>query len=110
VDARRYAVAADLHVDLAVRGGAVRLGLAPLVELWTVNAAGALRQTSTLLAEPGASLRAAYRLELGRVGLALGVDATTLFLADDLMIAGLGRVARTSSIRLGPYLAATVGL
>jgi hypothetical protein len=110
VNARRIPIAAELHVDLRLRVGAIRLGIAPVAELWVSRTTGTLHDGTTVFAEPGLSARAAYRIDIGRVGFAFGIDLTGVFTPENLTIDGLGRVARTSAIQLAPYLAGGVRL
>ncbi|HEY7954571.1 MAG TPA: hypothetical protein VII38_04725 [Polyangia bacterium] len=104
VSTRRVPISAELHFDLPVRGGAVRFGAGPELALWLAHSGGVPRQASRVLAEPGATVRASYRLELGRVVLGFGVDLDVSFLGDDLAIGGVGTVGRTPIVQLAPYL------
>jgi hypothetical protein len=103
---RQAQIAAEAHVDLPVRGGAVRLAAGPAVVLLTAEASGALPSRKTILAEPGLFVRAAYRLELGKFALSAGAVLEALFVAENLTVSGLGLVGRTPLVQLGPFLAA----
>jgi hypothetical protein len=110
LSARRVTIAAELHIDLRVPRGAFRIGLAPVAEIWITQVGGAAPTTTTVFAEPALALRAAYGLDLGRFGLALGVDLTGVLAPEGLSIEGVGRVAKTSAFRIAPYLGGVVRL
>jgi hypothetical protein len=106
IESRRVPVAAQVHLDLRVPAGAVRLAAGPLVALWLASAGGLPRPSSQVLAEPGATVNVGYRLDLGRFDLTVGVALDVLFVAHDLTIGGAGTLARTSLVEVLPYLAA----
>src|SRR5262249_4515438 len=108
--ARRFPLAAELSVDLWVRGGAGRLAAGPLAALWWARTSGLPRPASTVFAEPGLFLRAAYRLELGRVVLHAGVAFEAVFFRDDLTVGGVGVLGHTPVFSIAPYLGAGFGL
>jgi hypothetical protein len=108
VAARRLPLGVEVHYDLRAPGGSVRFGAGPMVALTLATAGGLPRASSRTLAEPGVTVRIAYRLALRRFDLAAGLAADVLFVADDLAIGGAGTVARTSFISLSPFVSAAV--
>jgi hypothetical protein len=104
VATRRLPVGAELHFDLRVRGGALRFAAGPMIALWLATPGGVPHPSTRVLTEPGARVRVAYRLDLGRFTLAAGVTLDALFTAEDLSIGGAGTVARTSLVEISPYL------
>ncbi len=110
VSVRAFPLAAEIHYDLPVPRGAIRIGLGPLVELWRAQSSGLLHDGSRTFAEPGISIRAAYRFSIDRVVLALGVDLSVRFIRDELEVLGVGKLTGTPLVELGPVLAAAVRL
>jgi hypothetical protein len=99
-----------VRLDLEVRAsGVVRLSAGPQAAIWVARSSGLPRPGSALVAQPGAFVRAAYRLELGPAVLTAGLDLDVAFLRDDLSIGGVGRVARTPWVQLLPFIGAGAG-
>jgi hypothetical protein len=103
--ARRYAVAAEAHVDFPLRFGALRLAAGPLMPLWTTDVSGVPRPHGTVVVAAGAFVRILYRIDFGRVYLAGGVAAEVALVHDDLTVSGVGSVAHTPLVTLSPVLA-----
>jgi hypothetical protein len=97
----------DLDVPRAL--GVIRLSAGPEVALWTATTSGLPRAASTVFAQPGAFVRAAYRLELGRLVLTVGVAVDAVLLRDSLTIGGVGSVARTPVVLVSPFVGLGVG-
>jgi hypothetical protein len=108
LEERRVLLAADVHLDVDVPRGAVRVGAGPMCSLWLVQPGGVPHARSSLLAEPGIEARAAYRLAVGRTAFGAGVAADVALLRDDLTVAGVGVVARTPLIMVLPFVEANV--
>jgi hypothetical protein len=111
VSARRIPVSAELRLDVEVpkAKGVVRLAAGPQAAIWVAEATGLPRPGSALFAQPGAFVRAAYRLELGPVVLQAGLDLDVAFVRDDLAVGGVGPVTRTPVVLLSPFAGAGVG-
>jgi hypothetical protein len=104
IHARPFPLSLDVHLDVPLRWGGLRIGVGPTVTVWSLNATGVPRQNTSVTAQPAASLRFAWRVELERVALSIGFDLTAAFTADKLEIEGIGEVARTPWVTLGPVL------
>ena len=105
IHARRIPLALEAWLDLPIRRGAFRAALGPSLSLWRVHAAGLADTTDALVAQPGATLRVAYRYEVGRFAFAAGLAAGVGFSREALSVAGLGVVGRLPLVELSPYLA-----
>jgi hypothetical protein len=110
VTARRVPIAAELRVDVPVWRGGFRFSVGPTLALWLVRSEGVGHPASAVLPEPGAELRAVYRLVFGRFILEGGAHGDVAFRVDRLSVAGVGTVARTPRVDLGPALAIGVRL
>jgi hypothetical protein len=109
VSARRIPLEAELRLDVDVPKGVLRVSIGPEAAIWVAGSTGLPRPGSAVFAEPGAAVRAAYRLELGRLVLQAGLALETAFLRDDLTVGGVGRVAQTPLVLLSPFVGAGVG-
>jgi hypothetical protein len=111
VSARRIPLSAELRLDFAVprARGVVRISAGPQLVVWVAHSSGIPRPGSALFVQPGGFVRLAYRLELGRLMLTLGLDLDVAFVRDDLTVGGVGQVAQTPVIQLSPFVGAGVG-
>jgi hypothetical protein len=109
--ARRIPLSAELRLDIEVARafGVVRLAVGPQAVVWVARAEGLPRPGSSVFAQPGAFVRASYRLELGPVVLTAGVALEAAFVRDDLTVGGLGRVTQTPIVHVLPFVGAGVG-
>lgn len=101
---RRLPLGVEVHYDVRIPSGAIRLGAGPMVALWLAHSSGIPQPASSTLAEPGASVRLAYRLDLKHLSIAAGAVLDALFTAHDLQIGGAGTIARTSLVELTPFV------
>jgi hypothetical protein len=111
VTARRIPLSAELRLDLDVprARGVVRLSAGPQVAFWLAHSTGLPHPGSALAIQPGAFVRAAYRLELGRVILCVGLDLDAAFVRNVLSVGGVGQVAKTPVVQLLPFVGAGLG-
>jgi hypothetical protein len=111
VTARRIPVSVELRLDVAAprKWGVIRVSAGPQAAVWLAASTGLPRPASTVIAEPGAFVRVAYRLQLGRVALQAGVDLDVAFVRDNLTVGGVGQVARTPAVLLSPFAGLGVG-
>jgi hypothetical protein len=106
LDLRRLPFSLEAHVDVRVRGGAFRFSLGPNLMLWLITTQGLEHVPLRTLVEPGATARVAYRLELGRVVLSIGVAADAQFTAHAIGLGQYGVLAHTPWVQITPYVAA----
>jgi hypothetical protein len=111
VTARRVPLAAELRLDLDVprARGVVRLSAGPEVAFWLARSTGLPHPGSGLAIQPAVFVRAAYRLELGRVVLCLGLNLDAAFVRNQLSVGGVGQVAKTPVVELVPFVGAGLG-
>jgi hypothetical protein len=108
VFARRAPIGAELLANLPVRFGTFRFSAGAVLALELARADGTTAAASAIAAEPALSARAAYRLESDRLVLSVGVGAEVAILRNDLVVSGVGTVARTPAFVLTPL--ASLGL
>jgi hypothetical protein len=110
LDLRRFAIALDLHADVPVRVGAVRFVAGAELPLWLVVATGLPHPHTSLVTSVAVAARVLYRLDIGRVFLQGGLVFSVAPQSEDLSITGVGVIAHTPRVTLGPILAIGLNL
>jgi hypothetical protein len=110
LDIRRAAVGIELHGDLSVRVGAVRFVVGPELPLWRVVATGLPHPHTSVVTSFAVAARVLYHLDIGRMFLNAGVLFTVAPSTEDLSVTGVGVIAKTPRLTLGPILALGLNL
>ncbi|HEY2749113.1 MAG TPA: hypothetical protein VGL86_31055, partial [Polyangia bacterium] len=104
IDVRRAQLAAEAHADVPLRVGALRFVLGPTLPLWTTRPSGLSHPETHVIASFGATARALYRLDIGRLFLVAGVTFDVAVWREQLSVTGVGTLARTPRFEVGPIL------
>ncbi len=104
VDLRRAQLAAEAHVDVPLRVGAVRFVLGPTIPFWTTRPSGLSHPETHVIASFGATARVLYRLDIGRIFVAGGVTFDAALWREQITVAGVGLLARTPRFEVGPII------
>jgi hypothetical protein len=104
VETRRIPLSLEAWVDLPIRRGAFRISLGPEVVLWHVHANGLADPDDAIVAQPGAEARVAYRFEIKRFTVGVGVQAEVAFLRDELSVRGIGEISRLPIAAFSPFV------
>lgn len=107
---RRAEIALEAHADVSVRVGSLRFVVGPAMPLWTVTPTGLPRPSTTIIVSAAVTGRILYHIDLGRVFLTAGVTAEVAFLREQLTVTGVGRIAQTPLVEVGPILGFGVNL
>jgi hypothetical protein len=110
LDLQRFTVGLELHGDLPVRVGAVRFVVGPELPLWRIVATGLPHPHTSLVTSFSVAARILYRLDVGRLFMQGGVVFSVAPESEDLSITGVGVIAHTPRLMLGPMLAIGVNL
>lgn len=110
VDLRRAQLAAEAHADVPIRVGALRFVLGPTLPLWSVRPSGVPRPETHVIASLGLTARALYRLDIGRFFVLAGVTLDLALWREQLSLTGVGTIARTPLVEVGPILGFGVNL
>ena len=95
---------------LDLRRGFVRLEAGPLVTLWLASSSGVRRPMTAIAPVAGLEARGSYAFEVRRFVFEAGVNLGVAFNRADLLISGVGTVAHTSLVDLGPFVGAGINL
>ncbi len=107
---RRIPLVLALALDLPIRRGGFRLAVGPLLALWWTRSAGIIHPDTRVLIQPGAQLRASYRIDVKRFAFEAGVNLNVGFTVQDIVIAGLGSFTHTPVVDLSPFVGIGVRL
>jgi hypothetical protein len=110
LEVRRAQLALEAHADVRLPVGAVRFVLGPTLPLWSARPSGIPHPATTVVASVGLTARALYRLDLGRVFVTAGATVDLAFVREELTLTGVGRIARTPLVEVGPILGFGVNL
>jgi hypothetical protein len=110
LDIRRLTVAVEAHVDVPVRVGALRFVVGPELPLWRVVATGLPHPHTSLVTSFSVAARVLYHLDIGRLYVQGGVAFSVAPTSEDLSITGVGLIAHTPRLTIGPILALGVNL
>jgi hypothetical protein len=110
LDIRRAAVAAELHGDVPVRVGALRFVVGPELPLWRVVATGLPHPHTSIVTSFSVAARVLYHLDIGRLFMHAGVHFSVAPTSEDLSVTGVGVIAKTPRLTLGPILALGLNL
>jgi hypothetical protein len=107
---RRAEIVLEAHADVSVRVGALRFVVGPAMPLWSVQPTGLPHPRTTIVVSAAVTGRILYHLDLGRVFLTAGVTAEVAFLREQLTVTGVGKIAQTPLVEIGPILGFGVNL
>jgi len=78
--------------------------------LWSARPTGVPRPETHVIASFGVTGRILYRLDIGRIFVTAGVTLDLAFWREQLTLTGVGTVARTPLVEIGPFLGFGVNL
>ena len=110
LELRRAAITLEAHADVPVRVVAMRFVVGPSLPLWTVRPRGLPHPRPSVIVSAAVSARLLYHLDLGRFFLTAGIDASVALVREQLAVTGVGTLARTPIVQIGPILGLGVSL